>query len=126
MPSEPERRCLRCDAAAGYNRVVLDLVADTIVGSLCRNCELDHLSDWTESARERSISACHCRGCNRDPHVSFPRWLPETTVSDGVIESTVTYDRAETSLLLCDEHFDALVSCESVPPSTTPAAAEFR
>lgn len=126
MSPDPERCCLRCGGAAGYNRVVVDLVADTVVGSLCRNCELDHLSDRIEPADRRSPSECDCDGCNRDPLFSFPRWLPETTVSNGHVHSTVTIDPTERTLALCDEHLDTFVSGDPFEIVGSRAASEFR
>lgn len=126
MPAEPDSICLRCDGAAGYNRVVYDLVANRVAGSLCRNCELDHLSPMLESDQRRSVSTCHYRNCARDAFVSFPRWQPESTVSNGYVESTVAYDPADPSVLLCDEHLDCFVSSDSTTNLTERAASEFR
>ncbi|WP_254862851.1 hypothetical protein [Halovivax gelatinilyticus] len=126
MPAELGRRCVRCDREPGYNRAVIDLVSGEEIGALCRNCELDSLPDAGVFERGSADGGCGCPGCDRDALVSVPRWLPETTVSDGTIESRVDYDLDDRPIALCDEHFDDLVSGTSVLSTRTPAASEHR
>ncbi|AGB16154.1 hypothetical protein Halru_1547 [Halovivax ruber XH-70] len=126
MPTESRSRCVRCRREPGYNRAVIDLVSDDAVGALCRNCELDVLPATDVFERGSIDGDCGCPGCERDATVSFPRWLPTTTVSDGVVESRVEYTADENPFALCDEHYDDLVSGASLLSSPQSAAAEHR
>ncbi|MFC3958249.1 hypothetical protein [Halovivax cerinus] len=126
MATDDSRRCIRCRCEPGYNRAVIDLVTNTAVGALCRNCELDVVPDTDRFERDSADGTCGCPGCARDSTVSFPRWLPQTTVSNGVVESRVDYTRDDRPFALCDEHVDTLVSGESLLSPPTPAASEHR
>ena len=126
MVAEVSRRCVRCGRAPGYNRAVIELVSNAEVGALCRNCELDALSDADVFERGSTDGTCGCPGCTRDATFSFPRWLPESTVSDGVIESHVDYDLDDDPFELCDEHFDDLASGSEIPSTTRRAASDHR
>lgn len=126
MPPELGRRCVRCNREPGFNRAVLDLVTNTEVGALCRNCELDSLSDTGVFERGSTDGTCGCPGCERDALFAFPRWLPETTVSDGTVESRVDYDRDANPMAFCDEHYDDLVSGTEIPSAAHPAASDHR
>ncbi|WP_290818840.1 hypothetical protein [Halovivax sp.] len=126
MEGELGRRCVRCDDEPGFNRAVLDVVAGAEVGALCRNCELDVLVEPESYERGSRDGACGCPGCDRDATFALPRWLPETTVSNGAVESRVDYGLDEHPLSLCDEHYGDLVSGSSVPSTPLASAAEHR
>lgn len=126
MPPKVSRHCIRCGCDPGYNRAVIDLVANEKIGSLCRNCELDALSDSDVFERGSTDGTCGCPGCARDATVSFPRWLPETTVSEDAVESHVDYELDDDPLALCDEHFDNLASGSAIPAPSPRAASEHR
>lgn len=94
-------QCVRCGKRAGYNRLVVDLVAGDREGGLCRNCEFDTFGRTLEW-HSRSDGSCLC--CDRDGSVGIARWRAEP---DGESFSMdVTYHPRMP--LLCDEHFQAL------------------
>lgn len=116
------RRCVRCGLAAGYNREVVDVVTDCVVGSLCRNCECETLANATQGGDDET-----CAMCDRDPFYALPRWLPETTTEAGVVVCDVDYERDEDAIHLCDEHYHDVVA-ETSPATTheAPSARDHR
>lgn len=126
MEEELGRRCVRCDREPGFNRAIVDLVGDAEVGALCRNCEFEAFVEPESYERASTDGSCGCPGCDRDGMFALPRWLPETKITNGVVESRVDYELDEHPIRLCDEHFDDLVSGAAVPSGPMRSAVEHR
>jgi hypothetical protein len=94
--------CIRCGQDAGYNRVVVDLVSGDERGGYCRNCEYEEFGQILDKFGQTDGD---CALCNRDGHFGLPAFVPEVTVADDRLQSTVECRVRERTPLLCDEHF---------------------
>lgn len=103
--------CLRCGREAGYNRVVIDLLAGTELGRLCMNCEKDQFGECLEYFG--SAGADDCAFCERDGHFALARWLPSVEDRGDRLVCTAEVERTDTAVKVCDEHFHEIADVEA-------------
>lgn len=104
--------CLVCHQEAGYNRAVVDVLSGTVVGALCRNCELDHFGNRLE-IRERGVDGCTF--CDRDGYYALAKWLPETSEEGDAIRTSVEYRVTDATVHICDQHLTDLRELPAAP-----------
>lgn len=119
--------CVTCGTDAGYNRAVIDTVADRQVGGFCLSCERREFGaslqrgDWPD--------AC-CALCRRDGYYALPTWTPRAADADADVPCAVAYDVTAETIRLCDEHFHDLSTAdvadadESAPSDSRDSTAD--
>lgn len=99
--------CIVCGREAGYHRAVVDVVAESVVGGLCRECEREEFGRTLDRGFFETRDGCMF--CERDGHVAIPVWRPvaEQTPS-GTVVTEVTYTVDDATARLCDEHVSTI------------------
>lgn len=109
-------QCVACGGAAGYNRAVVDTVADELVGGLCLECERSAI-DAPIFASERGVT---CATCSRDGFFALPKWRIYPTRKTETGQLSVGYAVQDDTVRLCDRHFQQVATAfdpDQEPPA---------
>lgn len=99
-------RCVSCGRDAGYNRAVVDTLADELVGGLCLACERSSYGTDLDGTATRGSN---CTFCAHDGFFAFPKWKLEQIVAGSRRGNlTVGYAVESQTARLCDSHFEAV------------------
>lgn len=99
--------CIACGQTAGYHRAVVDLVEESVVGGLCRECESEEFGRTLERGFFETRDGCVL--CGRDGHVAIPVWRPVARqTAGGTVVNEVSYTVDDATVRLCDEHVSAI------------------
>lgn len=118
MTKGSKLRCVACGGDAGYNRAVVDTLADKLVGGMCLRCERTGI----EGTLDRSITCDqNCSFCAHDGFFALPKWtLERGTRASHQTGLTVGYAVEDGTARLCDGHFHELARART--PETADAA----
>lgn len=107
MTERRELTCVSCGHDAGFNRAVVDTIADELVGGLCLHCE--RVEYGLRLDEETVPGATTCTFCSHDGFVALPKWQlrprDHPSTGDGV---TVGYAVGANTSRLCDGHFQTI------------------
>ena len=107
MTRSSEQMCVACGHDAGYNRAVVDTVADELVGGLCLHCERDSYGTGLGSDAPTDVSTCAF--CAHDGFYAHPKWRVADRARSATRGSlTVGYAVEGETLRICDGHFHEL------------------
>lgn len=116
-----ELMCVSCGHEAGYNRAVVDTLADELVGGLCLRCE-QH-SFGAELNGTVSPDDPECTFCAHDGFFAVPKWRIRSRYGSSQRGTlTVGYAVDGATARLCDGHFHDLA--KAVDPTTADAPGE--
>ncbi|WP_254546640.1 hypothetical protein [Halomarina pelagica] len=95
-------RCIACGRDAGFNRAVLDVVTDEVVGGFCVRCERRDFGRSLARGDWGRVEGCAL--CDRDGFYALPLWLPYTEDRGGDTVCRVAMEGRESTPRLCDGH----------------------
>ena len=114
MTKGSELTCVACGRDAGYNRAVVDTLADELVGGLCLGCERER---YGANLNGSTTGNPDCTFCEHDGFFALPKWQIENQAAgsrrDGL---TVGYAVDGATARLCDGHVHELA--RAAGPST--------
>lgn len=117
MTKGSELVCVACGRDAGYNRAVVDTLADELVGGLCLGCERSSYGCDLDGTTHDP----NCTLCAHDGFFALPKWRIEDRAAPSQPDSlTVGYAVDGGTSRLCDGHFHDLASALGPATVETP------
>ena len=98
-------KCLGCGLDAGFNRVVIDIAGDDLVGGLCGECEL---LEFGRAVPDEDTGYSSCASCPHEGEYALPRieLLVESEETGAVRD--IEYQLTRSTTVICEERLDGL------------------
>lgn len=99
--------CARCGGRTRYNRAVVDVVTDTIIGGLCVTCEREQFGSCLLDGRWEEVGGCVL--CRRSGRYALAQHKMDIRQKSGREHIEEGFGVEAESPRLCEEHVTLLV-----------------